>query len=349
VHAGDLVVATHGRSFWVLDDIAPLRELSAKVAAAPAWLFAPREAIRFHPAAFQGTPFPKDEPAGENPPNGAILDYFVKSASPSPVTIEILDADGKLVRRFASDDKPRPPDLSRIVVTPDWTPAPSPLASSAGMHRIVWDLRYAPARGIPASPFGGAAGLLAPPGRYTVRLTAAGQTLTQSLVVRRDPRIKATDADLVAEFDLAKQIQDDRVRVSVARAQADSIRRQLAGLKGKATGNASTEIGSFTKKFDAIAGPPPASPEEDFFAEPPIAQETLRRLATSFQQLARAAESADAAPTPDLLSGYRQRHETLSQSLPRWEALLREDLPRLNAALSAESIGPVKVEEKAPR
>jgi photosystem II stability/assembly factor-like uncharacterized protein len=344
VHAGDLVVATHGRSFWVLDDIAPLRELSAKVAAAPVWLFAPSQAIRFHPAAFQGTPFPKDEPAGENPPNGAILDYFLRTASATPVAIEIMDGKGETVRRFASDDKPRPPDLLRIVVTPDWvSPAPSP-AAIAGMHRIVWDLRYAPAKGIPVSPFFGAAGLWAPPGRYTVRLTAAGKTLTQPLVVRRDPRINATDTDLVAEFDLARQIQDDRVRISAARARADSIRKQLAALKGKATDKTSAEIESFTKKLAAITGPPPASPEEDFFAEPPIPHETLRRLATSFQQLARAVESADAAPTPDLLSGYHQRHETLSRTLPRWEALLREDLPRLNAALSAEAIGPVKVE-----
>jgi photosystem II stability/assembly factor-like uncharacterized protein len=349
VHRGDLVAATHGRSFWVLDDLAPLRELTPKIAAAPAWLFAPREAIRFHPAAFQGTPFPKDEPAGENPPNGAILDYYLKSASPSPVAIEIVDGKGETVRRYASDDKPRSPDISRIVVTPDWVSPAQPPSASAGMRRIVWDLRYAAARGIPPSPFGGAAGLWAPPGRYTVRLIAAGQTLTQPLVVRRDPRLKATDADLAAEFDLARQIQEDRVRVSAARGQADSIRKQLAALKGKATGNASAEIQSFTKKLDAIAGPPPASPEEDFFAEPPIAQETLRRLATSFQQLARAVESADAAPTPDLLSGYRQRHETLSQTLPRWEGLLREDLPRLNAVLTSEAIAPVKVEQDMPR
>jgi hypothetical protein len=217
------------------------------------------------------------------------------------------------------------------------------------MHRFVWDLRYAPARGIPASPFGGAAGLWAPPGRYTVRLTAAGQTLTQPLVVARDPRVKVTDEDLARQYEAARQIQEARVKVAAARAQADSIRRQLTALRGKASGKAAGEVETFSKKLDAIAGPPPATPEEDFFAEPAVDQATLRRLAAAYQQLARAVESADAAPTPDLLSGLRQREEALSRALSRWEAILREDLPRLNAALTAEAITPVKVEEATPR
>ncbi len=344
VRAGDLVIATHGRSFWVLDDIAPLREWTAKIAASATWLFAPPEAVRIHPASFQGTPFPKDEPAGENPPSGAILDYYLKAASSTPVTIEILDSKGETVRRFTSDEAPRPPDISRIVITSDWVSTPTPPSASAGLHRLVWDLHYPQAKGIPVSPFGGAAGLWAPPGRYIARLTAAGQTRTQPLLVLRDPRIKAADADLVRQFDLARQIQDERVRVSAARAQADSIRKQLAALKGKASGKATSEIESLTKKLEAIAGPPPASLDEDFFTEPPIDLSTLRRLSTSFQQLARAVESADAAPTPDLLSGFRQRQETLSKTLPRWESLLHADLPRLNDSLSTSGLPSVKVD-----
>ena len=343
IRQGDLVIGTHGRSFWVLDGLAPLRELTRRVGASEAWLFAPREAYRFHAASFQGTPFPKDEPAGENPPAGAILDYFLKASSATPVAIEILDAKGDTVfsRRY---DMPRPPDLSRIVTTPDWVATPAVPPATAGMHRLVWDLRHAPAKGIPVSPFASAAGLWAPPGSYTVRLTAAGKALTQPLVVKKDPRIKATDADLVQQFELARQIQADRVRIAAARAQVDSIRKQLAAFKGKAAGSASSEIESFTKKLDAIAGPPPATPEEDFFGEPTIDLSTLRRLATAFQQLARAVESADSAPTPDLQSGLRQRQETLSQTLPRWEAFLSADLPSLNASLSAAALPSIKIE-----
>ena len=124
----------------------------------------------------------------------------------------------------------------------------------------------------------------------------------------------------------------------------DSIRKQLAALKGKATGTVATEIESFTKKLDAIAGPPPATPEEDFFGEPTIDPSTLRRLATAFQQLARAVESADAAPTPDLLSGFHQRQDSLNQTLPRWQSLLETDLSQLNAVLSSSALTAVKVE-----
>jgi photosystem II stability/assembly factor-like uncharacterized protein len=344
VDHGDLVVATHGRSFWILDDLRPLHELSARVASSPAWLFAPRESVRIHPAAFQGTPFPKDEPAGENPPSGAIIDYFTGAASTTPVTIEILDGGGEVVRRFSSEEKPRPPDLGRITMTPDWVAPATPPEAAPGAHRIVWDLHYAPPRGLPPSPFGGAVGVWAPPGRYTVRLTAAGQTLTRPLVVRKDPRIPATDADLIAEFELARRIQAERVRVAAARAQADSLRKQLAALRGKSDGKAAPEVEAFTKKMDSIAGPPPATPEEDFFTEPSINLSTLRRLATSFQQMARAAESADAAPTPDLLSGFRQRQETLSGTLSRWEDFLRSDIPGLNASLTSAGSPALKVE-----
>jgi hypothetical protein len=211
------------------------------------------------------------------------------------------------------------------------------------MHRVVWDLHYAAAKGIAASPFGAASGPWAPPGKYTVRLTAAGQTLTQPLAVIRDPRIKATDADLAKQFELARDIQAERVRVGAARAQADSIRKQLVALRGKA-GKAAADVESFGTKLDTIAGPPPASPEEDFFGEPAVDLASLRRLAASLQQLARTAESADAAPTPDLLSGFQQRRDMLAKTLPRWEAFLREDLLRLNNSLAVASLSAIKPE-----
>ena len=344
VRQGDLVIGTHGRSFWVLDDLTPLRELDARVAQSDAWLFAPRAAVRLHPAAFQGTPFPKDEPAGENPPSGAILDYRLKAASATPVTIEILDGKGDLVRRYASDDKPRVPDLQKIQTTPDWAAAAALPDASAGTHRLTWNLRDAAPGGLPVSAFFGPAGLWAPPGQYTVRLTAAGRTLTQPLVVRKDPRIPATDADLVGQFEFARQVEAERVRLAAAVKQSDEIRKQLSALRSKAAGKSAADLETFFRKFQDIAGPPPFAPGEDF-GEVAGDPASLRRLSSALAQFARAIESADAAPSPDALAGFRQRQSTLGQSLARWQSLLNADLRLLNESLSAAGLTPVKADE----
>src|SRR5262249_38065397 len=146
-------------------------------------LFAPRTAVRLHPAGFQGTPEPKDEPSAENPPRGAVIDYLLPTAASGRVQIEILTEKGDLVRRFASDDRFESPDLQRIQVPEDWMPEPGPPPSSAGMHRYVWDLRYAPRPELARGRRGARVGVWAPPGRYTVRLTAGGATKTRPLVV----------------------------------------------------------------------------------------------------------------------------------------------------------------------
>ncbi len=331
IQRDDLVIATHGRSFWVMDDLSPLRQLDGIIAASEAWLFAPREAVRLHPAAFQGTPDPKDEPTAENPPRGAFIDYYLKDASASPVSIEILDPKGGLVRRFASDVKPERPDLQKIVVTPDWVPAAPTPEASAGMHRFVWDLRYPAAEEIPKSRWTlGPTGLWAPPGRYTVRLTAGGQRFTQPLVVAKDPRIAATDADLLRQFDLGKQVEADRVRVAVAAAEAASLRRQASSVH-HATGEAATALDAFRRALFEVAGP--AADEDELFDEGTLAPTSLRRLSASLSRLQGAIESSDAAPTPDAQAGFAQRHEAVSEGLDRWKEFLASELPRLNRAL----------------
>jgi hypothetical protein len=316
--------------------------MDAKVTQADAWLFAPRPAVRLHPAGFQGTPFPKDEPAGENPPSGAIVNYALKAASPTPVTIEILDGKGEVVRRFASDDKPRLPDLQRIQTTPDWAAAAPPPPAAAGMHRVTWNLRYAAPPSLPVSPYFGSSGLWAPPGQYTVRLTAAGRTLTQPLTIRKDPRIPATDADLVRQFEFGREIEAERVRLAAALKQSDEIRKQLAALRPKTSGKPAADLESFSKKLETLAGPPAPAAGEDF--EVAGAPESLRRLSSAWSSFSRAIEGADGAPTPDALSGFRQRQSTLTQSLSNWQSLLQTDLSRLNTALSSTALPPVKIE-----
>jgi photosystem II stability/assembly factor-like uncharacterized protein len=195
----DLIVATHGRSFWMIDDISPLRQIDAKSAVAEVILFRPAAAVSLPVPSEQGTPLPKDEPFAENPPAGAIIDFYLKSAPSAPVVLEILDASGNAIRRFASDDKPQPRDPNTLQVQTVWAPVAEPLPATPGMHRWVWDLRGQP----PAAPGGrggrgggggggggGGRGRGGQPslGMHTVRLTVDGKTYTQPLIVHADPR-----------------------------------------------------------------------------------------------------------------------------------------------------------------
>jgi len=197
VHGDDLVVATHGRSFWMLDDITPLRQWDAAVAQSPVALFQPQPAIEIQGGGFMGTPLPPEEPQAENPPNGAILDYQLRAAARGPVTLEILDATGSLVRMYSSATPPPKVDLNKLDIPAHWVPAPPQLGTTAGMHRFVWDLHYPPPPPKPgaaddlgpvAALFGISGGAWAAPGTYSVRLMVDGHRYTQPLRVLPDPR-----------------------------------------------------------------------------------------------------------------------------------------------------------------
>jgi photosystem II stability/assembly factor-like uncharacterized protein len=219
VKGDDLVIATHGRGFYVMDDIAGLRELAADGSNATR-LFAPAAAVRFRPSGFAGTPMPKDEPMSIDPAFGAAIDYSL--ATDGPVTIRIEDAAGAPVRTFSSADPDPAPDLAKIDSAPEWLPRSPPPASTAGAHRFVWDLRYALSPGVAPNPQLGA--VWAPPGRYSVVLIAGGETLRQPLTVAPDPRVTAAPASYQAEFDLARRIEADRGRVAAAlKANPDDV------------------------------------------------------------------------------------------------------------------------------
>ena len=195
VHEEDLVVGTHGRGFWILDDISPLRELTATIAGADAHLFAPRPTWRFPRDTNTDTPLPPEEPAGKNPPDGAILYYYLKTAATGEMTLEIFDSTGKSVRRFSNADK-APPVPADLNVPTYWLRPFQPLASEAGMHRFIWDLHGPAGGGRGGGPAISAIymdtpngeGLWLPAGSYTVKLTVGSQTYTQPLVVKPDPR-----------------------------------------------------------------------------------------------------------------------------------------------------------------
>src|SRR5882762_2099778 len=230
VHENDLVVATFGRSFWILDDVTPLRQLDAKVAASNAWLFAPQNAVRVRPGNDQGTPVPMDELLFSNPPDGAALDYYLKEKSSSPVQLEIFDSSGKSVRRFASDDKLYKTNPNQMPLTMNWVRDPLPLVNEPGMHRFVWDLHYALPPGVQRSYFF-SAGAWVVPGNYSVKFTANGQSTLQSLIIKMDPRSKATTGALQTQLALAAQLSARLGEVSSALKQAKELRQEITERK----------------------------------------------------------------------------------------------------------------------
>ena len=194
IQADDLIVATHGRGFWVIDNITPLRQLSDDVAKSNAYLFQPGDAYLLTPGNDNGTPMPRDEPIAENPPFGAMIDYYLKSNVSGPVTIEIFDPAGDVIRKYSSEDKPAAVNLETLNIPAYWVRPPETVSTAAGMHRWIWDLRPTP----PPRPAGGGGGgfggrggaPLVLPGVYTVKLSVGGKSLTESLIVRADPRAK---------------------------------------------------------------------------------------------------------------------------------------------------------------
>src|SRR5476649_890193 len=213
----DVVAATHGRGFWILDNITPLRQLNAAVSGAAAFLFKPQTALRVRWDMNTDTPLPPDEPAGPNPPEGAIIDYYLKSAAPGPVTLEIFGSDGKPVRKYSSTDTVFTPDPATSTIPLYWYRPLTALSAAAGMHRFTWDVHYQPLDG--GGRMGGpnlsmgAIGhntMASPttpwvnPGQFTVKLTVNGTSYSQPIAVKPDPRVKTPPLAMAQVYSLSK-------------------------------------------------------------------------------------------------------------------------------------------------
>jgi photosystem II stability/assembly factor-like uncharacterized protein len=285
VHDGDLVVATHGRAFWIMDDIAPLRQLAAN-ASPGARLFPPREAIRYRPYDDEGEALPPELSRGENPPYGALVDYVVPSGANGPLTLAVRDAHGALVRRWLSIDRPKKTDPSEVDYPAYWLTAPPVPPAVPGMHRFSWDFRIAPGDDAP----------FVPPGRYTVRMTLDGGSYDRALTIRRAPGVTATDADLVAQYALARDVYAMLGRVRSAVAGSETLRKKP---------------GTNVARIDALAGVAPLGGGFD----------TLRAVARALVALNESVESADAAPTPTERTAWARLHPLAERLLARWKAI----------------------------
>ncbi|MFL6196470.1 MAG: hypothetical protein ACJ75H_19975 [Thermoanaerobaculia bacterium] len=322
VHGNDLVAATHGRAFWVLDDLTPLRQIGAEVESKPVWLFAPAAAVRMRPAGFTGTPRPRDEAMADNPPSGAFIDYVLKGAAKT-VTLEIRDDKGGLVRKYSSGDAAPKVDPARLNVAPSWSRTPSVLSTAPGMHRFVWPLRYPEPGGEPYDD-----GLWAPPGRYTVVLDADGTRLTQTIMVEPDPRLKLPAEAYAKQLALARRIEEANTKIAAAAGENGKLLAALVEREKGADPETVKAIAALKARAEEISG-------GTAWWMPPLSIETIRAVRDGLGKLAGAVDGADASPSPDAVAGFESLQPSLRSVLAAWDQLKAKDLAALNARLKA--------------
>lgn len=343
VHGNDLILATHGRGFWILDDVSPLRQMTAQADGASR-LFTPSPAIRVRPAGFTGTPLPKDEPTAENPPFGARIDYLLASTPKTPVRIEIHDQAGQLVRRYSSTDAPPRFIPATAGTAPEWFTPPSTLATTVGLHRFIWPLRY---RALPALADGSAYanGAWAPPGAYTVTLTVDGRSDRQPLTVAPDPRVALLPAAYAEQFAFARDIEAAQARLAAAQAEASRLHGAIVARESSSKGSHDALV-ALDADVVALTGLIDTPNPGNAGVMPPKSTHTFAFLAQAFGKLAQAADDADAAPSPDARSGRVVLMPLLEQVLAQWQQLRSTRLVALNARL--RSAGEPVLDPTAP-
>ncbi len=343
VHNDDIVAGTHGRSFWILDDITPLRQLSAQTTASDTYLFEPQLATRVRRNVNTDTPLPPEEPAGQNPPDGAIINYYLKQDAGAPVTLEIFDKDNKLVRRFSSAPAPAPVNEKDFNVPVYWFRLPQILSAKAGMQRFVWDLHYpAPKslrydypisaiyRDTPLYPLGASV----MPGTYIVKLTVGGHSQTQRLNVRLDPRLNTPAPALRQQFELSmnategmRQSFDALAAVRKLRAQVKALRAR-AGLPGKLSLNLAS-LDDYAATFEE--------------AKPSGGQKTtdFAQLNGNFGSLLELLQDADAAPTTNAVATSVELNRALAELSSRWNDFQNKDVKTFNEQLRQANLPPL--------
>jgi photosystem II stability/assembly factor-like uncharacterized protein len=345
VHTNDLIVATHGRSFWALDDFAPLRQINAGTASETARLFAPSPAVRTR----IGHSNRRRYSVGENPPDGAIIDYWLKEEPKEPAKLELLDAQGKVIRAFNSVKKKTaeaPPEEERDEEV-EYIPA------AAGMNRFVWNLRYESPAKIPKTIYdgnNGPAGPLAMPGKYSVRFTLAGRSYTEPLEIKMDPRVKTSTADLQKQFDFLLRLRDRQDELNHAILNLRDLRGQLVALEKRLGGkdgdkSLATSLGDLRKKLGSL--------EEQLVQVNATASEDEANYPTMLNSklsyLNAVSDSADTAPTPAEEAVFAKLSQDLDAQLAAWHDIQAKDLSGLNAALAKANVTPVGISEGGKR
>ncbi|MGH9481462.1 MAG: WD40/YVTN/BNR-like repeat-containing protein, partial [Terriglobales bacterium] len=353
-----VVLATFGRAFWALDNISPLRQASTAMNGAPAVLYKPVTAV----ASAGGRGFgggrsslaaatdmdPVEVASGDPPLAGAEIDYYLQSNS-GPVSLEILNPAGKVVRHYSSTERPRRQDPRTMDTPAVWAPVAPVLSAEAGMHRWSWDVREvalgaaAPAGG--RGGRGGGGGSAAVPGVYTVKLTANGHSYTQPITVVAAPHTTYSAEAHAAQLRLADQITALQARVAAARRQAGELHSQLAGLRSQAAANSSllAAINALDQRAHELEGfaPEPPNPDASNEGDAVPAPTSLTGLGAILGGLSGAAQSGPGAPGPGVVAGFHKAETMVDGELAQWDQLKGQDLASLNASLRQANLQPV--------
>ncbi|HEY2800838.1 MAG TPA: hypothetical protein VGI85_09605 [Chthoniobacterales bacterium] len=315
----DLCIATHGRGFWILDNITPLRQLQPNEQKNA--LFKPQIAVRVRWDTNTDTPLPPDEPAGGNPPEGAMIDYSLGANASGPVTLEIKDSNGKVIRRYASTDS-LPTEEEQLKIPRYWVKQPRALSSGPGLHRFYWDMHGQPLPNAePQYPMTAIEHETAPqptapwmmPGAYTVSLTTGGQTFTQPLTLKMDPRVKASNGDLAKQFDASKTLYEMRGRLLPIGKRYEALVAALAKKRAEKK-ETQPQIDSLKQKLETFADP------EAVRAGRPLELEVLGKVTRLFSDLQR----VDAAPTPQQEAAVHDLEDETRTVQEKWKTVSQE-------------------------
>jgi hypothetical protein len=356
IHGNDLIVATHGRSFWVLDDIEPLRQDSAVSGRSELLLLKPAPAVRVRRSTGTDTPIPPDEPTGRNPPAGAVIDYYLAPKVTGTLTLEVLDSRGAVVRRVSSTDPPpyTEEELARELIPAYWIRPPRPLGTGAGMHRFIWDLHYASPRtaqrGYPISAVPGDTpreplGPLAVPGEYRVRVAVGARQSEQPLTITPDPRIKTSAQEFAAQLALQQRLAEALDASTAALFEGRSLQAQLKALPASSRASLTPRIDAMEQRIATLLKPtagenPGASAASD---------RGIERLNEDIGRVYAQVGAADAAPTAAQSAAAELALKSWQSLALEWQRLREQEVTALNHDLERARLAPLRVDLPPPR